>query len=89
MAKPKTGDLFTPAPARKAAALCQDCAYWQQSQPRYLTDGAGNPRSIGNTVGECHRSNPHVSYVWPKTNGDDWCGEWRDQAARVKGGAKA
>lgn len=49
---------------------CDTCKYW-----------TANPEAGG---GVCHRYAPrpqdqrYITVNWPRTDANDWCGEWRD-----------
>jgi hypothetical protein len=47
---------------------CNTCKYW-----------VGNRE--GTRMGDCRRyaPRPGVSFGWPKTNPDDWCGEYKSK----------
>jgi len=49
--------------------LCVNCKYWSRKPDTAYSAYSGE-------WGQCRKSSPTIT-MWPKTFGDDWCGEWK------------
>src|SRR3990167_965465 len=76
------GDLIRWAPLAHAARACEHCQYFFERRLPH-SDGVPAQKAVW---GECRRQPPvpkaggvldTVRWLWPKVDGDNWCGEFR------------
>jgi len=54
---------------------CEDCRFWDQDN-KISSLGVCRRHAPRASIGESVRGEKATDAIWPRTTGDQWCGEW-------------